>query len=340
MGAILVTGGAGYVGSHVCKALARAGHLPVAYDDLSLGHDWAVKWGPLERGDIQDRVRLEEVIGRYRPEAVMHFAASAFVGESVADPAKYYRNNLVGSHTLLDAMRAAGLDRLVFSSTCATYGVPDALPITEDQLQAPINPYGSTKLMVEQMMADYGRAYGLKSVALRYFNAAGADPDGEIGEVHDPEPHLIPLVLDAALGARPSVTIFGEDYATPDGTCVRDYVHVSDLAQAHLLALASLEAAKGFKAYNLGVGAGLSVAEVISAARRVTGRRIPVEVGPRRPGDPAILTADAGRARRELGWTPRFTEVEDMIGSAWRWRLSRPPEARAEARQEPHGAAG
>jgi UDP-arabinose 4-epimerase len=321
---VVVTGGAGYVGSHACKALRAAGFLPVTYDNLVYGHEWAVKWGPLERGDIQDAARLSEVFKKHRPVAVLHFAAFAYVGESVSDPAKYYRNNVVGTLTLLDAMRAEGVGQIVFSSTCATYGVPDQVPIREDAPQNPINPYGATKLMIERALIDYSHAYGLKSVALRYFNASGADPEGEIGEDHTPETHLIPLVLDAAIGARPSITVFGEDYDTPDGTCIRDYTHVSDLADAHVLALKKMMGGgEGFAAYNLGTGKGASVAEVISAARKMTNHKIAVEKGPRRPGDPAVLVADASRARKDLGWTPRHTAIEDIVETAWTWHLRR-----------------
>lgn len=238
---VIVIGGAGYVGSHACKALARAGYLPVVYDNLCYGHEWAVKWGPLEQGDILDRRRLEEVLVRYQPGAVMHFAAFAYVGESVTDPGRYYRNNVTGTLNLLETMRDLHISRIVFSSTCATYGLPERLPISEDAAQRPINPYGASKLMVERMLADFENAHGLAWAALRYFNAAGADPDREIGEAHDPETHLIPLVLDAASGRRPQVTVFGTDYDTPDGTCIRDYIHVMDLADAHVLALQAIE---------------------------------------------------------------------------------------------------
>lgn len=248
---ILVTGGAGYIGSHACKALALAGYTPVAYDNLVYGHESAVKWGPFEKGDISDRKRLDQVIEKHRPAAVMHFAAYAYVGESVDDPGKYYRNNVVGTLTLLEAMRDHSIDQFVFSSTCATYGVPQQMPIAEDHTQQPINPYGASKLMVEQMLRDFGVAHGLRAISLRYFNAAGADPDAEIGEDHDPETHLIPLVLDAAAGRRESIAVFGDDYATPDGTCIRDYIHVTDLASAHVLALQALESGAESNAYNL-----------------------------------------------------------------------------------------
>lgn len=322
MSTVLVTGGAGYIGSHTCKALARAGHRPVAYDNLVYGHDWAVKWGPLERGDILDAARLRTVMQTSGASAVIHLAAFAYVGESVTDPAKYYRNNVIGTLTLLEAMRGCGIDKLVFSSTCATYGAPDMLPITEDMPQNPVNPYGASKLMIERILADYQPAYGLKSVALRYFNAAGADPDGEIGEDHDPETHLIPLTLDAASGRRPHITIFGDDYETEDGTCIRDYIHVSDLADAHVLALQGL-AGGGLRrsAYNLGTGRGYSVAAVLDAAKKVTGRDIPIVEGPRRAGDPAVLLADPTRAKTDLGFNPRFPAIEDMLLSAWRWSM-------------------
>jgi UDP-arabinose 4-epimerase len=315
---VLVTGGAGYIGSHACKALATAGFTPVVYDNLSRGFEWAVKWGPFERGDLLDQARLEAVIQQHKPIAVMHFAAFAYVGESVAYPATYYHNNVVGSLALLDAMKANGVERLVFSSSCTTYGVRGAEPIGEDTPQAPVNPYGVTKHVIEQAMRDYAAAYGLRAVAMRYFNAAGADPDGEIGEAHDPETHLIPLVLEAAAGGTP-LTVFGDDYPTPDGTCIRDYVHVSDLADAHVSALRSMEETGGFRAYNLGTGRGLSNMEIIEAVRRATGRDVPLKMGPRRAGDPPELTADPRKAARELGWTPKVSSVDDIIGTAWRW---------------------
>jgi UDP-arabinose 4-epimerase len=322
MATILVTGGAGYIGSHACKALALAGHTPVTYDNLSRGFAHAIRWGPFERGDLLDADRLGEVIDRHRPEAVVHFAAFAYVGESMADPAMYFRNNVVGTLGLLDAMRGHAISRIVFSSSCTTYGARTAEPITEDRPQAPVDPYGRSKWMVEQILRDYAHAYGLRAVALRYFNAAGADPDGEIGEDHDPETHLIPLLLDAAAQGAP-FTINGDDYATPDGTCVRDYVHVSDLADAHVLALASLEREPGFAAYNLGTGRGFSIREIIDAASRRLERPIEVKVGPRRPGDLDATTAVAGLAERELGWTPRLSNMDAIIDTAWRWRLRR-----------------
>ena len=316
---ILVTGGAGYIGSHACKALSQAEYEPIVYDNLVYGHEWAVRWGPLEQGDIADRIRLDEVLQRYQPAAVMHFAAYAYVGESVQDPGKYYRNNVAGTLTLLEAMRDYSIDKLVFSSTCATYGEPSQIPIPEDHLQQPINPYGRSKLMIEQILRDFDIAYELRSISLRYFNAAGADPEHEIGEAHDPETHLIPLVLDAASGRRPAITVFGEDYDTPDGTCIRDYIHVTDLADAHVLALQALEHGAASTVYNLGNGQGFSVREVIDCARRITGREVPVETGPRRAGDPPRLVGDAGRIHQELGWQPRYADLDEILQTAWNW---------------------
>lgn len=318
-GTVLVTGGAGYIGSHACKALAKAGYLPIAYDNLAFGHKWAVRWGPLERGDIADRARLDDVLARYKPAAIMHFAAFAHVGESVYDPGKYYRNNLVGSLSLLEAARDRAIDRIVFSSTCATYGVPDRIPIDEGTQQNPINPYGASKLMVERVLADFGVAHGLRSIVLRYFNAAGADPDGEIGEAHDPETHLIPLVLDAASGRRSDVTIFGTDYDTPDGTCIRDYIHVTDLADAHVKALEALEDGAASDVFNLGNGHGFSVQEVIGTVERVLDAKVTVRLGARRPGDPPRLVSDARKARERLGWEPRFAGIESIVQTAWAW---------------------
>ena len=316
---ILVTGGAGYIGSHTCKALARGGYLPVSYDNLVYGHEWAVKWGPLEVGDIGDRGRLDAVLEKYRPRAVLHFAAYAYVGESVDNPGKYYRNNVAGTLSLLEAMRDHGVEEMIFSSSCATYGMPLEIPIPETHPRQPINPYGASKLMVERMLADFHHAHGLHSVSLRYFNAAGADPDGTVGEDHDPETHLIPLVLDAAAGRREAITVFGDDYDTPDGTCIRDYIHVTDLADAHVLALKFLEENSVCDAFNLGNGQGFSVTEVVDTASRVTGRDIPVAIGPRRQGDPPRLVGDAARARKELGWQPNHADLEQIIGDAWKW---------------------
>ncbi len=316
---VLVTGGAGYIGSHACKALAAAGYVPVSFDNLVYGHEWAVRWGPFVQGDILDRAALDAVMEKYRPVAVMHFAAFAYVGESVEHPGKYYRNNVAGSLTLLEAMRDHGVDKFIFSSTCATYGVPTVVPIPENHPQAPINPYGASKLMIEQMLRDFDTAHGLRSISLRYFNAAGADPAGETGEAHDPETHLIPLVLDAAAGVRPEIVVYGDDYDTPDGTCIRDYIHVTDLAAAHVLGLRALEEGAKTAAYNLGNGRGFSVKEVIDTARAVTGREIPVRMGPRRAGDPPRLVGDAARIRKELNWQPQHASLEAMIGTAWKW---------------------
>jgi UDP-arabinose 4-epimerase len=317
---ILVTGGAGYIGSHACKALSKAGYTPIAYDNLSFGHEWAAQWGPLERGDILDRGRLDEVFQQYAPLAVMHFAAFAYVGESVTNPGKYYRNNVAGSLTLLETMRDHGVGTLIFSSTCATYGVPDTVPIREDAPQRPINPYGASKLMVERMIQDFAAAHALNFAMLRYFNASGADPDNQIGEDHDPETHLIPLALDAASGRRPNLTLFGSDYDTPDGTCIRDYIHVTDLAAAHIGALDALtNGNRSFGAYNLGNGRGASVREVIETVERVTGLPIPLVHGARRPGDPVALITDAGKVRAELGWIPTITDLDRIIATAWAW---------------------
>ncbi len=321
---VLVTGGAGYIGSHACKALAHAGYAPVVYDNLCFGHEWAVRWGPFEEGDLLERDRLDAVIEAYRPEAVMHFAAFAFVGESVTDPVKYYRNNVIGSLNLLESMRDHSIERMVFSSTCATYGTPDRLPIAEDTSQNPISPYGASKLMVERLLTDFGAAHGLTSVALRYFNAAGADPDAQIGEDHDPETHLIPLVLDAASGRRPHVSVFGSDYDTPDGTCIRDYIHVTDLADAHVRALQVPMASGRSEAYNLGNGRGYSVREVIDAVERVTRLTVPVLEAARRAGDPARLVSNARKASEGLGWTPQYSDLETIVATAWAWHQKSP----------------
>jgi UDP-glucose-4-epimerase GalE len=320
---ILVTGGAGYVGSHAVRLLERAGHETWVYDNLSLGHRGACDPARLIEGELLDRERLVDALFARRIEAVMHFAAFAQVGESVADPAKYYQNNVVASLGLLEAMRTADVRRIVFSSTTATYGVPDRLPITEDEKQQPINPYGFGKLVIERALADYAKAYDFGYAALRYFNAAGASPDGDLGEDHDPETHLIPIVLAAALGQRPEITIFGDDYPTPDGTCVRDYIHVDDLGTAHVKALERLEPGTGLQ-LNLGTGRGYSVRQVIDACRRVSGRPIPEKLGPRRPGDPPELVADASRARRTLDWQPKFADLESIVETAWRWHSTHP----------------
>lgn len=319
MNTVLVTGGAGYIGSHAAKALSRAGYRPVVLDDLSKGHEWAVKWGPFERGSTHDRGVLEWVFEQYRPSAVMHFAAFIEVGESVVDPGKYYFNNVGGALSLIAAACAHGIDKFVFSSTCAVHGLPTRIPITEDLPTEPINPYGRSKLMVEQMLADYGRAHGLRSAVLRYFNACGADPDGELGEDHDPESHLIPRALAAALGRGERLKLFGDDYDTPDGTCIRDYIHVVDLAEAHVTALRHLEAGGASVTLNLGTGIGLSVREIIDAVGRATGSSVPHDVAPRRPGDPPRLVADPSRAAEVLGWRARCSDIDTIITSALRW---------------------
>ena len=316
---ILVTGGAGYVGAHTCKALAARGYLPVVYDNLVYGHEEAVQWGPLEVGDIADRATLDAVIERHRPRAVMHFAAFTYVGESVADPGKYYRNNVAGTLSLLEAMRDHDIDRLVFSSTAATYGTPDNVPIAEDAPKAPINPYGQSKWAAETMIADFAAAHGLRAAALRYFNAAGADPAGEIGELHDPESHLIPLVMQAVTGDGPPLTLFGDDYPTPDGTCIRDYIHVTDLADAHVRALIWLESTSGAHAFNLGTGQGASVRQMLDAVERIAGKAVPHTIGPRRVGDPAELVSDPAKAMRELGWTPELSDLDTIVATAWAW---------------------
>lgn len=320
---VLVTGGAGYIGSHAVRLLARAGHEVWVYDNLLHGHRQAVREARLIEGQLADRPRLTAALGDNKIDAVMHFAALAYVGESVAEPAKYYENNVVGSLHLLEAMRAAGVTRIVFSSTTATYGVPDRVPITEDMPQRPINPYGTTKLFVERALADYAGAYRFGYAALRYFNAAGASPAGDLGEDHDPETHLIPIVLEVALGQREHVTIFGDDYPTPDGTCIRDYIHVDDLGSAHVLALEQLVPGEGLK-LNLGTGRGASVREVIDTCRRVTGHPIPERMGARRAGDPPQLVADAASAQRVLGWKPQHPSLESIIRTAWSWHSQHP----------------
>jgi UDP-glucose 4-epimerase len=320
---ILVTGGAGYVGSHAARLLDRAGHEVWIYDNLSQGHRSAALPGRMIVGELSDRPLLEKTLKDRGIEAVMHFAAFALVGESVSDPAKYYSNNVVASLTLLDAMRAVGVGKIVFSSTTATYGEPKRIPITEDELQLPVNPYGFAKLVIEHALADYAHAYGLGYAALRYFNASGASPDGDLGEDHTPESHLIPIVLQVALGQRPHIMVFGDDYPTPDGTCIRDYIHVDDLGSAHVKALDRLQPGKGLK-LNLGTGQGHSVQQVIETCRRVTGHPIPAVLGARRPGDPPELVANAQRARQELGWEPRYPEIEQIIETAWRWHRSHP----------------
>jgi UDP-arabinose 4-epimerase len=324
---ILVTGGAGYVGSHACKALAARGHLPITYDNLSRGNHWAVKWGPFEKGDIADGRQVQIVLEKYQPSALMHFAAYAYVGESVEQPLLYYANNLANALTLFQAVVDFGRIPIVFSSSCATYGIPERVPITEDHPQNPINAYGHSKLFIERVLGDLNIACGLPWIALRYFNAAGADPDGEIGEAHDPETHLIPLVLAAAHTGAP-VRIFGDDYETVDGTCVRDYVHVTDIADAHIRALDYLLKGGNSCAMNLANSRGYSIKEVIAAAEKISGCAVPFQIVGRRPGDPPILIGDAGLARAVLSWRPARSNLETQIQHAWNWQ-TRQHEAKA-----------
>jgi UDP-glucose-4-epimerase GalE len=316
---ILVTGGAGYVGSHACKALAGAGYLPVVYDNLSRGHREAVRWGPLVEGDLHDVPQLAAALRTHKIVAVLHFAALAYVGESMADPETYYRNNVGGTLALLAAMREAEVATIVFSSTCAVYGVPDRLPISEATARAPLNPYGETKLAIERALHWYNRCYGLRFAALRYFNAAGADPEGEIGENHEPETHLIPRVLRAALGTGEPVEVYGTDYATPDGTAVRDYIHVADLADAHVRALGYLTGGGESAALNLGTGQGCSVRQVIAAVERIAGRPVPFRETARRAGDPPELVADPALARTRLQWQPQHSDIDTIIRTALAW---------------------
>jgi UDP-arabinose 4-epimerase len=316
---ILVTGGAGYIGSHTAKVLAEHGHAPVVFDDFSTGHRSAVKFGPLVEGTLANTELVERTLVEQRIEAVVHFAASTYVGESMTNPRKYFQNNVVATLSLLDAMVAAGVKPIVFSSTAATYGNPVQTPIPEDHPQLPTNPYGEGKLFVERALKWYAGAYGLEFVALRYFNAAGSDPSGDLGEDHDPETHLVPLAIGAALGTRPGLKVFGTDYPTPDGSAIRDYVHVLDLADAHVKALGHLTSGRGSDAFNLGTAQGNSVLEVIRVVERVGGRPVPHTLGPRREGDPPILVADSRRAREILGWSPRYASLESIVETAWRW---------------------
>jgi UDP-glucose-4-epimerase GalE len=320
---VLVTGGAGYIGSHACKALHRAGYGVVAFDNLSAGHPEAVRYGEFVEGDISDTRTVREAIRRHRVSAVMHFAAFLDVGESVREPARYFRNNVGGALSVLEAMAAESVSRFVFSSTCATYGEPRETPISELHQQKPINSYGESKLAVERALPHFARAHALKWVSLRYFNAAGADPESEIGEDHAPEIHLIPRAIEATLGGPP-LQVFGDDYPTPDGTCLRDYVHVTDLADAHVAALQSIEGAGASDAYNLGTGRPHSVLEVIKAVERVTGNKVPWTLAPRRDGDPAALYAANGKARETLGWVPRFPELDSIVSTAWAWHRAHP----------------
>ncbi len=323
---ILVTGGAGYIGSNCVKELISRGYEIIVLDNLVYGHrdlvDQVLKVKLIE-GDLQDRLLLDDIFANHPINAVIHFAAYAYVGESVSDPAKYYRNNVVGTLTLLEAMLAVGINKIVFSSTCATYGIPEKIPITEDEKQNPINPYGRSKLMVERILQDFDRAYGLKSVIFRYFNAAGADPLGQLGEDHNPETHLIPLVLDAALGKRDSISVYGTDYPTPDGTCIRDYIHVSDLADAHVLGLEYLFNGGDSNIFNLGNGNGYSVLEVIETARAVTAKPIKSDMCQPRQGDPSSLVGSSEKAKKILNWQPRYYDLKTIIEHAWLWHQHR-----------------
>lgn len=320
---VLVVGGAGYIGSHMVRLLDRHGHDVTVLDNLSTGFAPAVTAGELVVGDMSDQKLVEGILGDKKIDAVMHFAACALVGESVTNPAKYYENNVVATIRLLDAMRATNVKNIVFSSTCATYGVPEVVPISEAEKQAPVNPYGFTKLVIERALDDYSQAYDFGFAALRYFNAAGASPDGDIGEDHDPETHLIPLVLQVALGQRDQITIFGDDWPTPDKTCVRDYIHVDDLGRAHMLALERLTPGTGLKV-NLGTGRGFSVKEIIETCREVTGHEIPAVIGERRAGDPPELIANAKMAKEVLGWEPEYAEPKGVIETAWKWHQANP----------------
>ncbi|MWD27930.1 UDP-glucose 4-epimerase GalE [Aquicoccus sp. SCR17] len=319
MATILVTGGAGYIGSHACKALKAAGHEPVTFDNFSTGWRDAVRFGPAEEGDLLDRARLDEVFARHRPKAVMHFAALSQVGEAMSQPGLYWRNNVSGSLTLIEAAVAAGCMDFVFSSTCATYGEHDNVVLDEDTPQEPLNAYGASKRAIEDILRDFEAAHGLRHVIFRYFNVAGADPEAEVGEHHRPETHLIPVMLEAVAGQRDALTIHGTDYDTPDGTCIRDYVHVCDLVDAHVLGLDWLRDGRPSRVFNLGTGHGFSVREVIDASRAVTNREVPHSEGPRRAGDATKLVSGSSRAERELGWTPGRSQMQTMIGDAWRW---------------------
>lgn len=316
---ILITGGAGYIGSHANKSLSGRGYKTLVFDNLSYGHKESAKWGRFIRGDLSGPEQIRGAFRDYKIRAVMHFAGYAYVGESVTDPQKYYLNNVSNTLNLLQAMLENRVDKFIFSSSCSTYGIPSKIPIPEEHPQNPINPYGRTKLIIEKILADYSAAYGLKYASLRYFNAAGADPEGETGEWHDPETHLIPRVLDAAIDAEKAVEIYGNDYDTADGTCVRDYIHVTDLAEAHILALGHLLKGGKSGAFNLGNGKGFSVKEVVETAREITGKRIAAEISPRRPGDPPVLLGTSAKAEKILGWKPRFPHLHDIIETAWNW---------------------
>ena len=320
---ILVVGGAGYIGAHMIRLLDQSGHRVVVLDNLSTGHKSAVTVGELIVGEMADAQLVETILGDHKIDAVMHFAACALVGESVSDPAKYYQNNVVAAISLLESMRRTDVKKIVFSSSCATYGIPENVPISEAETQAPVNPYGFTKLVIERALADYAHAYDFGYAALRYFNAAGASPSGEIGEDHDPESHLIPIILQVALGQREQISIYGDDWPTPDKTCVRDYIHVDDLGAAHLAALERIQLGEGIQV-NLGTERGYSVLEVIEACREVTGEDIKAVVGPRRPGDPPALVADASKARDILGWTPEYQDIKAIVKTAWDWHSAHP----------------
>jgi UDP-glucose 4-epimerase len=316
---VLVTGGAGYIGAHACKVLQRAGFVPVAFDNFNTGWREAVKFGPLHEGDLTDRASIDAAFAQYRPVAVLHFAALSLVGESMVDPGKYWRVNVMGALNLIEAAVAAGCLNFVFSSTCATYGDQDGVLLDENSVQRPINSYGASKRAIEDMLANFGESHGLNHVIFRYFNVAGADPDGEVGEQHVPETHLIPLMLDAVAGKRPALTVFGSDYPTRDGTCVRDYVHVMDLVEAHVLGLRWLLDGRGSRVFNLGTGTGFSVREVIEHSRAVTNREVPIIEGARRAGDAVALVSGSARAIEELGWEPKRSTLAQMIGDAWAW---------------------
>lgn len=320
---VIVVGGAGYVGSHTCCYLASQGFIPVVIDNFIYGHRDFVQWGPVVEGDIADQELMRQAIRQYQPVAVFHFAAFTYVGESVQQPIRYYMNNVVGTLRLLEVMVQENVKHFVFSSTCATYGNPQTPVLAEDHPQKPLNPYGSSKLMVEQILHDLDAAHGLKSVCLRYFNASGADPDAQIGEHHEPESHLIPLLLDVAMGRRQSITVFGNDYPTPDGTCVRDYIHVLDLAQAHVKALTYLQSGKPSTAFNLGNGNGFSVQDVISVVEKVTGKQIPIVMGERRDGDAPALVANFAKAKSILDWQPEYADLETIVRHAWAWHQKR-----------------
>ena len=324
MSEILIVGGAGYIGSHMGKYLHTKGFSPIVLDNLSTGHREAVKWGPLYEGELNDKRLLSDIFHKHEIKAVMHFAAFCYVGESVKQPLKYYENNVAAPLNLLSSMHDNGIDKLIFSSTCATYGEPKTLPITEKHQQQPINPYGRSKLMMENILNDLDKAHGLKSVCLRYFNAAGADPDGELGEDHNPETHLLPLILQTALGQKRTLTVFGNDYPTQDGTCIRDYIHITDLAQAHYLALLHLLSGGNSRQYNLGNGNGYSILDVINCAGKITGKVIDYSFAERRLGDPAVHIGSADKAIHELGWKPQFNTLETILNTAWKWHCQSP----------------